>query len=61
MECPIRKVCSRACLGDSEEGRWQLQDRFLSVPEGVVCMDWDMLVTTDELVHLDKLEAKEAK
>ena len=62
--CPYRAICPNLakdkggkCPGDDrDEGDWVPMLGFKSEPSGVVCLDWDTLITSDSLLELMKSE-----
>lgn len=44
--CPFRDRCPTACLGDTDE-EWIPKEGFIALEDGVLCLDWDVVVPVE--------------
>lgn len=53
--CPYRKLCPHCPGDDLERGEWESSLGFQEVPEGILCLDWDIVIPQEKAVSLKKL------
>jgi len=53
MRCPYRSRCPYQCPGDSYDPfyhEWEPVEGFVELREGILCMDWDVVVPKEVMV-----------
>jgi len=57
--CPYRDVCPVPCPGDAlGRGEWESSLGFKEVEEGILCLDWDIVIPHLRLKEVKKREPR---